>query len=121
MQSDNSPDLWQEIELEIQATKELLTSVQQKFNKARITDSDRHKLNLQQQEIEIKLKTKLNLKQRQELKAELQTIQTRIDDIDTAIAAQLITWSSFKEPFWQIVRFGGLGFLLGVLVKGCVG
>jgi hypothetical protein len=120
MQSDNTPDLWQEIELQIQETEELLQLVQQRFAESRTTDSDRHNLNLQQQEIELKLKTKLNLRQRQELKSQLQIIQTQLEEIDTAIAAQLISWNSFKEPFWQIVRFTGLGFLLGILVKGCV-
>jgi uncharacterized alpha-E superfamily protein len=121
MPSDNSPDSWQEIELQIQETSELLESVNQKFDEAKATDRDRQNLNLQQQAIEHKLKTKLNLRQRQELKSQLQTIQTSLEDIDTAIAAQLVTWSSFKEPFWQIVRYSGLGFLLGILVKGCVG
>jgi len=121
MPSDNSPDSWQEIELQIQETSELLRSVNQKFDEAKATDEDRQNLNLQKQELELKLKTKLNLRQRQELKSQLQTIQTRLEEIDLAIAAQLVTWSSFKEPFWQIVRFSGLGFLLGIFVKGCVG
>jgi hypothetical protein len=126
MPSDNSPDSWQEIELQIQETSELLRSINQKFDEAKAADEDRQNLNLQKQELELKLKTKqlktkLNLRQRQELKSQLQTIQTRLEEIDLAIAAQLITWSSFKEPFWQIVRFSGLGFLVGVFVKGCVG
>lgn len=120
MQSDSSTDQWQEIESQIQETEALLAEVKQKFDRAKITDRDRQNLQIRQQELERKLQTKLNLQQRQDLKAQLQTIQTQLEDIDTAIASQLITWSSFKEPFWQIVRFGGLGFLLGILVKGCV-
>lgn len=121
MKSDNSLDLWQEIELQIQEAEESLGLVKQKFDEARAVDSDRIDLEIQQQEISAKLKGKINLRQRQELKAELATIQTKLEDIDTAIAAQLITWTSFKEPFWQIVRFSGLGFLLGVLLKSCIG
>lgn len=121
MKSDHTPDLWQEIELQIQEAEESLGLVKQKFDEAKTIDSDRQSLNLQKQELELKLKAKLAIRQRQELKAKLATIQTQLEDINTAIAAQLITWSSFKEPFWQIVRFSGLGFLLGVLVKGCVG
>jgi hypothetical protein len=120
MQSDSSSDQWQEIESQVQEAEALLVEVKQKFEAAKITDSDRQNLQIKQQELERKLQTKLNLQQRQDLKAQLQIIQTQLEDIDTAIAAQLITWSSFKEPFWQIVRFSGLGFLLGILVKGCV-
>jgi hypothetical protein len=120
MQSDSSSDQWQEIESQIQETEALLAEVKQKFEAAKTTDSDRQNLQIRQQELERKLQTKLNLQQRQELKAQLQIIQSQLEDIDTGISAQLITWSSFKEPFWQIVRFSGLGFLLGILVKGCV-
>jgi methylase of polypeptide subunit release factors len=120
MQADNSTDSWQEIELEIQELTEALAAINQKFKEAKVMDSDRTDLQAQKQELQKQLKTQLKLIQRQELKTELQTVQTKLEDIDAAIAAQLITWSSFKEPFWQIVRYTGLGFLLGVLVKGWV-
>lgn len=120
MQSDNSPDSWQEIELEIQELTEALAAIKQKFNEFKVMDSDRQGLQIEKQKLEKHLKTQIGLMQRQELKTELRTIQTKLEDIDAAIAAQLITWSSFKEPFWQIVRYSGLGFLVGVLFKGCV-
>ncbi len=42
-----------------------------------------------------------------------------LDTIYTEIASYLFNWSSLKVPFWQIVRFAGLGFLLGVALRSC--
>jgi len=30
-----------------------------------------------------------------------------------------LSWSSFREPFWQIVRFVGIGIIIGVILRGC--
>jgi len=43
----------------------------------------------------------------------------QLDAIYTEIASYLFNWSSLKVPFWQIVRFTGLGFLLGVALRSC--
>jgi hypothetical protein len=48
-----------------------------------------------------------------DLKAELTQIQTRLEDLEVSLESRLFTWGSLKEPFWQIIRFGGLGLLLG--------
>lgn len=48
-----------------------------------------------------------------ELKAELKQIRSRLDELEFNLESRLFTWSSLKEPFWQIVRFGGLGMVLG--------
>jgi hypothetical protein len=42
-----------------------------------------------------------------------------LDAIYTEIASYLFNWSSLKVPFWQIVRFSGLGFLLGLALRSC--
>lgn len=47
------------------------------------------------------------------LKTELQQIQDQLDELEVALESRLFSLSTFKEPFWQIVRFGGLGLILG--------
>ncbi|WP_247216114.1 DUF2203 domain-containing protein [Synechococcus sp. C9] len=49
-----------------------------------------------------------------EAQAELQQLQRQLAELEVTLESQLLTWSSFKQPFWQAVRFGGLGFVLGV-------
>ncbi len=48
-----------------------------------------------------------------ELKRELESIQTRLAELEVSLESRLFSWGSLKEPFWQIVRFGGLGIVLG--------
>ncbi|MBI4783187.1 MAG: DUF2203 domain-containing protein [Oscillatoriophycideae cyanobacterium NC_groundwater_1537_Pr4_S-0.65um_50_18] len=57
----------------------------------------------------------------QSLKAELKQIQQRLEGLEVALESQLFSWSGLKEVFWQAVRFGGLGVLLGWLLKSLVG
>ncbi|UIE38195.1 hypothetical protein [Leptodesmis sichuanensis] len=47
------------------------------------------------------------------LKTELQQIQDQLDELEVALESRLFSLSTLKEPFWQIVRFGGLGLILG--------
>lgn len=53
---------------------------------------------------------------RSSLKADLQQLQIQLDELEVALESRLFTWDSFKERFWQVVRFGGLGMVLGWLL-----
>lgn len=55
------------------------------------------------------------------LREELQQIQTELETIELNLESSLFDWSSIKEPFWQAVRFGGLGIMIGWLFKSCAG
>jgi hypothetical protein len=54
-----------------------------------------------------------------QLKAELKQIQSQLETIELNLESQLFSWGSLKEPFWQAVRFGGLGLVIGWLLKSC--
>lgn len=57
---------------------------------------------------------------RQALRAELKHIQEQLETIELNLESRLF-WGSVKEPFWQAVRFGGLGIVIGWVLKSCVG
>jgi len=54
-----------------------------------------------------------------ELQAELQQIKQQLEELEVALESQLFSWSGLKETFWQAVRFGGLGIVVGWLLKSC--
>lgn len=56
-----------------------------------------------------------------ELKQELRQIQQELEAIELNLESSLFTWRSLKEPFWQAVRFGGLGMAIGWMLKSCAG
>lgn len=57
----------------------------------------------------------------QQLKEELKQLTQELDTIELNLESSLFTWGSLKEPFWQAVRFGGLGIVIGWLLKSCSG
>ena len=56
-----------------------------------------------------------------EIKAELKHIQHQLEVLELNLESQLLTWRSFKKPFWQVVRFGGMGVIIGWILKSCAG
>jgi DNA repair exonuclease SbcCD ATPase subunit len=64
---------------------------------------------------------KQNRKQTPEMKAELTRLQQQLEAIEIGLESQLFSWTSLKRPFWQAVRFGGLGVIIGWLLKSWVG
>jgi hypothetical protein len=70
---------------------------------------------LKKQELEeykIKLKREKDPKN-YPLKTELNYIQEQIDQIEINLESRLFQW---QEPFWLIVRFGGLGVVIGFIL-----
>ena len=62
----------------------------------------------------------LHHKQSPQLKAQLKQIQQQLEAIEVNLESQLFSWGSLKEPFWQAVRFGGIGVVVGWILKWLV-
>ena len=48
-----------------------------------------------------------------ELTATLEELQREFNELETQFEAQFMSWDGIGTLFWQIVRFGGLGLVLG--------
>jgi hypothetical protein len=49
-----------------------------------------------------------------EVKQELELIRSRLSELDLTLESRLLNeWRLMWEPFWQAVRFGGLGIIIG--------
>lgn len=48
-----------------------------------------------------------------EAQAELTQLQQAVDDFEVTLASHLLSWRQIQEPFWQAVRYGGLGLVAG--------
>jgi molecular chaperone GrpE (heat shock protein) len=92
-----------EIERSLQQLKERYTQVQQDI----------------QQQTELKLRQKQLKKQARrhpQLHAELAEVAQQLEHLAVSLESSLD-----KDSFWQAVRFGGLGIILGWLLKSCAG
>lgn len=56
-----------------------------------------------------------------QLKKELREIEQELETIELNLESSLFSWGSLKQPFWQAVRFGGLGILIGWILKSYAG
>ncbi len=52
---------------------------------------------------------------------ELAQIQDRVEALKVTLESQLLSWREVQEPFWQIVRFVGLGLVIGWFLHKYVG
>lgn len=44
---------------------------------------------------------------------EIAHLQETADNFELELASRVVSWHHLQEPFWQAVRFGGLGLLIG--------
>lgn len=95
-----------EVEQSLQALKERYQQVQQ---------DRRRQAELEQRRERIR-KELGQTRHRQALHDELNRIKEQLETIELNLESRLF-WGSLKEPFWQAVRFGGLGVILGWLLK----
>ncbi|MEY3298473.1 MAG: hypothetical protein RLZZ597_1733 [Cyanobacteriota bacterium] len=45
--------------------------------------------------------------------AEVRRLQQSVDEFELTLASHLLSWRQLQEPFWQAVRYGGLGLVGG--------
>jgi ABC-type Fe3+ transport system permease subunit len=51
---------------------------------------------------------------------EVLRLQEAADSFELELAQQVVSWDHLQETFWQAVRFGGLGLLVGWLLAWVV-
>jgi cell division FtsZ-interacting protein ZapD len=49
--------------------------------------------------------------------ADLQALQRELENLTLALDSTVVSWRSLSEPFWQAVRFGGLGLVIGWMLR----
>jgi septal ring factor EnvC (AmiA/AmiB activator) len=101
-----------------QELEEVETSL--RFLKDRYTQVQNDQQQKAQWQQELK-NLKQNRKQTPEIKNELSRLQKQLETLEINLESQLFSWTSLKRPFWQAVRFGGLGVIIGWLLKSWVG
>lgn len=99
----------QAIEQTISDLEQSLQAIKQRYHQ--IQQDQQQQAHLQQRVNQ--LKQELKQQPTAQLKAELTQIQENLDLLEVDLESRLLSWNSLKKPFWQIVRFGGLGLLLG--------
>lgn len=98
-----------EFEQELEAVEQSLKSLKERYQQVQQDQQTQAQLQQRQSQLEQQMQRSPN----PGLKAELQQLQSRIDELEVNLESRLFSWDSFKEPFWQVIRFGGLGVVIG--------
>jgi chromosome segregation ATPase len=98
----------EEVERSLLALKERYNQVQSDRQQRAQWQQRRHEINQ-------------NRHKTPEIKAELRQIKQQLEALELNLESQLFSWRSLKKPFWQAVRFGGLGVIIGWILKSCAG
>ncbi|MBR8829093.1 MAG: hypothetical protein DSM107014_14540 [Gomphosphaeria aponina SAG 52.96 = DSM 107014] len=64
---------------------------------------------------------KKNNRATEPIKTEIRLLQRELEEIEVNLESRLLSFSAFKEPFWQAVRFAGMGVVIGWVLKSCAG
>ncbi|HEY9666984.1 MAG TPA: DUF2203 domain-containing protein [Coleofasciculaceae cyanobacterium] len=115
----NQPDTGaDEFEQALLETEQNLRSLRERYEQ--VQDSRASRTELQQRREDIRRELPRRTSNRQALQAELKQIKEQLEIIELNLESRLL-WGSLKEPFWQAVRFGGLGVIIGWMLKSCAG
>ncbi|MBC6480255.1 MAG: hypothetical protein GDA56_23205 [Hormoscilla sp. GM7CHS1pb] len=61
------------------------------------------------------------LRRLEELQQELREVKQQLKVLEVELESRLFSWIRLQEPFWQAVRFGGLGLVLGWILHWWIG
>lgn len=114
-QQDTDTD---EFEQALSEVERSLESIKARYNQIERDRQRQAQLQHRREEIRKSLRKTNN---RQALQAELEQIKGQLEIIELNLESQLFSWGSLKEPFWMAVRFGGLGIVIGWILKSCAG
>lgn len=114
--SQSDAQLGDEFERMLYDVERSLVDLKERYAQVRL---DRQRQAELQQHLK-QVKKELNGKRSPRLKAELKQIQEQLEALEVNLESQLFSWKSIKEPFWQAVRFGGLGVIVGWILKWLV-
>ena len=104
---------YEEFEQELLEVEQVLVALKERYNQVQ---ADKFR----QRELQQRLK-KVRLAKLPQDKAQLKQIKQQLEVLELNLESQLFSWGSLKEPFWQAVRFGGLGVIIGWLLKSVAG
>lgn len=128
-ESSVEENLEQELEKEILSVEESLGDLKHRYTQM-LADKQRQ-IELVRRFDEIKKQMQQTTSQ--SLRAELKEIKEKLESLENALGlfsesylvlfggSVIFTKSGLKDLFWQVVRFGGLGVIIGWLLKSVVG
>jgi len=110
-----------EFERVLSEVESSLQSIKERYAQVKRDRTSQGELQQRRDHINRELRRSGNRQNRQVLQTELKQIKEQLATIELNLESRLFSWGSLREPFWQAVRFGGLGVVIGWMLKSCAG
>jgi hypothetical protein len=106
-QSESTPAVMDTIATDLQSIETELAALKVRYLQVQADEAQRATLKAQQAELQE------GTGRSDEIKTELEELTAQLDEVEMRLESRLLSWLGIRQYFWQIVRFGGLGLLLG--------
>ena len=106
---DTSDSSWGSFDRDLRATEAALQALKERYTQ--VQQDQQTKQQLRDRQVQLQQQTRHS--PTTELKAELKRLQTQLDELEVNLESRLFSFGSLKESFWQVIRFGGLGIVIG--------
>lgn len=97
----------------LQQVEETLNAVKKRYQEITAARETRSELRAQYN----RTQSELRQHRTRQLQSELKAIKKKLDEVEIILESQLFSWSRLKEPFWMAVSFGGLGVVIGWVLR----
>ncbi len=114
MPLNSNPDDELDFDQSLQAVEQSLQLLKARYSQVQLDQQQQQQLQQRQSQLERESRPSPALRR------ELKQISQQLEDLELALESRLFSWSGLREVFWQAVRFGGLGVVIGWLLKSLV-
>lgn len=119
--SSSEPDEAIDFDQSLKELEQSLLLLKARYAQIQLDQQRQQDLQQRKAQIEKQLQYSTSPPTQLELKRELKQTRQRLEELELALESQLFSWNGMKQVFWQSVRFGGLGVVLGWVLKSLVG
>lgn len=94
-----------------------LQQLRERYLEIKTAQAEKAQLEKQLENVQTSLAEKAQAEQAMAaLQSELEQVQGQIQTLGMTLESQLWKWHDLKEPFWQFIRYFGLGFATAVIL-----
>lgn len=112
MQPNLQPDLPQ-MERDLQNLETAIAELKARYQQVQTDEALRDQLQEQRQALQTQSLQEASPETQSTLQTELKMLTEQLDAIELRLESRLLNWLGMRQYFWQIVRFTGLGLVLG--------
>jgi chromosome segregation ATPase len=119
-EDDNAID-FEQFEQQLRETEQTLLLLKVRYAQVQADQTRQQELVHQKEQVERQLQHSRSNSQQAAFKAELKQIRQQLEELEVSLESKLFSWSGLKEVFWQAVRFGGIGIVVGWILRSIAG